>query len=329
MKIFVSIAGFQDPILPYTIESALQNAKYKNDIVLGVFDQSKDVLDYKDKSNIRYMNCHPKEAKGACWARSKIQKDLFAGEDIFMQVDSHTMFGENWDSDLLAKYETCYNWFQKPLLTGYPRGFNVFNGPFLNTKEKYVFKYCSEEKETPVMTIHLPFAEGLHGGQVAKSMSDSKYYRGFALSAGFIFVEGKWCQEVPIDPRIYFSGEESTMALRSFTHGWDLVHAPDVLIWHWYNTDNESLKRELHWEMHENDVELKQEKDRIIENARKIVDEVLSGKEKGKYGIGAERTLADYAHLSGIDYENKTYQRDKALFTEYENCGLELDDDFE
>ena len=81
--------------------------------------------------------------------------------------------------------------------------------------------------------------------------------------------------------------------------------------------------------MHENDVELKQEKDRIIENARKIVDEVLSGKEKGKYGIGTERTLADYAHLSGIDYENKTYQRDKALFTEYENCGLELDDDFE
>ena len=45
MKIFVSIASFQDPILPYTIESIIENSKYKKDLVLGIFDQSLDHLD--------------------------------------------------------------------------------------------------------------------------------------------------------------------------------------------------------------------------------------------------------------------------------------------
>ena len=59
MKIFLSIASFQDPILKYTIKSALENAKYKDDLVLGVFDQSLEHLDVP--SNVRYKTCNPKD----------------------------------------------------------------------------------------------------------------------------------------------------------------------------------------------------------------------------------------------------------------------------
>ena len=327
MKIFLSIASFQDPILKYTIKSALENAKYKDDLVLGVFDQSLEHLDVP--SNVRYKTCDPKDAKGACWARSTIQQELFEGEDIFMQIDSHTMFEENWDEDLLEKYENCFNWFQKPLITGYPREFDVIPGKFFNTEEEYVFKKTWPDKnETHVMTMHLPFSEGYHSGQIAHAIEGQKYFRGFSMAAGLIFVEGKWVQEVPYDPRIYFSGEETTLALRSYTHGYDICHVPNTPLYHWYNSNDQELKRELHWEMHENDVELKKQKDERIKNAKEIVDAVLQGKSE-EYGLGFERTLEQYAEFSGINYINKSVQMDKALFKEYEHSGLELDDDFE
>ena len=338
MKIFVSIASFQDPILRYTIDSIIENANYKKDLVLGIFDQSLEHLDVvkeygKYGPEIRYKTCDPKDAKGACWARKKIQTELFEGEDIFMQIDSHTMFSKNWDTDLLEKYENCKQWFSKPLITGYPRGFDVIPGKpdFFNTKEKYVFrKSWPDEDQTHVMTMHQPFVDGYHSSQIAHAIAGTKYYKGFSLSAGLIFVEGKWVEDVPYDDRIYFSGEETTLALRSFTHGYDLVHVPNTPLYHWYNSDNQELKRELHWDMHESDVDLKTEKDNRIQKAKEIVDLVLQGKEKGQYGLGNKRTLKEYAELSGIDYENKTVQLDKSLFKYYEkDYGLTIEDDFE
>ena len=99
----------------------------------------------------------------------------------------------------------------------------------------------------------IPFNDGYHSGQIAKGMNDSKYYRGFGLSAGLIFTEGNFVKEVPYDPRIYFGGEETTLAVRAYTHGYELVHVPDTPLWHWYNSDNQELKRELHWDLHEQD----------------------------------------------------------------------------
>ena len=49
----------------------------------------------------------------------------------------------------------------------------------------------------------------------------------------------------------------------------------------------------------------------------------MSGNDTGLYGIGTTRTIQDFAKFSGIDYINKTYAPDKALFTVYENTGWE------
>ena len=335
MRIFVSIASFQDPILKYTIQSALKNAKYKENIVLGVFDQSLDDLsDYIKGLGklIRYKTCEPKDAKGACWARSKIQTDLYDGEEIFMQIDSHTIFEKDWDKNLLEKYDNCLKWWKKPIITGYPRPFDVITpqGGFVNTDREFIFRLTSKEKSsTHVMTMHLPFDIGYHSGQIAHAIPGNNYFRGFALSGGLIFTEGKFVEEVPYDPEIYFSGEETTLALRAFTCGYDLCHVPDTPLYHWYNNDKLELKRELHWNMAEADPKLKKEKDDLTDNAKKKVDRVLQGKVKGKYGIGDKRTLKDYAELSGIDYENKTVQLDKSLFKTYKDSGINLDEGFE
>tara|TARA_B100001113_G_scaffold324025_1_gene295395 strand:- start:54 stop:1049 length:996 start_codon:yes stop_codon:yes gene_type:complete len=331
VKIFVSIASFQDPILKYTIESAYTNAKNKKDLVLGVFDQSKEKLTFDH--DVRYITCDPADAKGCCWARSKIQKELFDGEDIFMQVDSHTMFEKDWDKDLLEKYEVCLDYVKRPIITGYPRGFDVITpqGDFLNTKQEYIFRKCQpDEDQTHVMQLHLPWATGYHCGQMAHVIPGKKYFRGFGLAAGLIFTEGSFVEEIPYDPEIYFAGEESTLALRAFTHGWDLIHVPNTPVYHWYNTDEAELKRDLHWNYHESATdEMKKAKDKRTKIAEQKVNNILQGKVKGKYGVGDKRTLKEFANLSGVDYVNKSYQIDKATWYEYEKGGLELGKKFE
>jgi len=40
MKIFISIASYQDPMLEITIKSAYENASFPENLIFGVCDQS-------------------------------------------------------------------------------------------------------------------------------------------------------------------------------------------------------------------------------------------------------------------------------------------------
>ena len=75
MKIFISIASYQDALLPVTINSAYTQAKFKDNVFFGVIDQSKMKLDFS-KSNIAnqisYLHIDPADARGPCWALSLI-----------------------------------------------------------------------------------------------------------------------------------------------------------------------------------------------------------------------------------------------------------------
>ena len=327
MKIFCSIASYQDPILPYTIESIIENARYKKDLVLGIFDQSLQHLDIvieysKYGPEIRYKTCDPEESKGVCWARGTIQDELFDGEDIFMQIDSHTLFEKEWDADLLEKYSNCFNWFEKPIITGYPKAFDVLTskGGWLNTDKEYIFRITQDDPDqTHVLQYHIPWMKGYNPGQMSHVIDGKKYYRGFAMAGGGIFTEGKWVEDVPYDKEIYFNGEEGTLALRSFTHGYDMVHVPNLPFYHWYNVEGLELKRTLHWDRDE-------DMDLIHKASHAKVDRVLQGKVTDKYGIGNKRTLKEYADLSGIDYENKLVHIGKSTFKDYIDKGFVLED---
>ena len=328
MKIFISIASYQDPLTLTTIKSALNNAKNPENIVIGVLDQTVDVLeDLPD--NVRYKSLHPKESKGACWARRKIQTDLFEGEDIYMQIDSHMLFEKDWDKKCLEQYEECFNWTQKPLVTVYPQGFEVYktddkkyyNQEGVEQDYPFIFKRSFEkDNNTHVMMSDKWFFmdENLEPGkqnffQQTTRGKPKGYYLGYGLAGGFIFTSGKWVEEVPYDERIYFSGEEQTLALRSFTKGWDIIHIPDVPIIHWYNTGDMELKRKTHWGA-DADPELQERNKNHIKSAKILVDKILAGKENGIYGLGDERTLQDFYQRSGIDYENRVVMPEKARF---------------
>jgi hypothetical protein len=122
------------------------------------------------------------------------------------------------------------------------------------------------------------------------------------MAAGCIFAEGSFVKEIPYDPNYYFYGEELSMALRAFTHGYSFFHIPDAPLFHLY-TDTTNLPRKLHWdpEDDENRAVKWTELDRKSLNR---LDDLFAGNVEEPLNLGDERSLEDYALMSGIDLKN-------------------------
>ena len=54
------------------------------------------------------------------------------------------------------------------------------------------------------------------------------------FSGHFFFAPGRVITEIPYDPKLYFHGEEITMAARLYTNGWNGYHPHIPVIWHEY-----------------------------------------------------------------------------------------------
>ena len=128
----------------------------------------------------------------------------------------------------------------------------------------------------------------------------------FHVGAGCLFAPGRIVQEVPYDPWLYFHGEEQALALRLYTRGWDLWHMPGLPVRHLYNAAGSGApKRPLHWDSAE-DAQRGTRWWTREQRARARLAALVAGEDLGVYGIGTERTLAEFATFSGIDYRART-----------------------
>ena len=307
MSIFISIASYQDPLLVSTIYSAYQNANDKDALVFGVCDQSDNpdnILDIEFAKQIHYDHVDPLFAKGPCWARHRAQS-FFQDEDYFLQIDSHTQFSPGWDEKFITELNKIESmgasddYFAKPIITSYPRSFEVLDF------EKGLFRLNTGDKHTQVITYRKDslFLRGSFSRQIGIPTKCLDNTHAYLMAAGCIFVRGSFVKEIPYDGNYYFYGEELSMALRAFTHGYSFFHIPDVPLFHLY-TDLSNIPRKLHWDPED-------DKDRAIKwnelekKSLDRLDDLFAGKIEDSMGLGEKRSLNDYANLSGIDLEQK------------------------
>jgi len=124
---------------------------------------------------------------------------------------------------------------------------------------------------------------------------------GIHVAGGCLFAPGRLVEAVPYDPHLYFHGEEQSFALRAWTRGWDIFHVPGMPMYHLYTQPGEQ-PRPMHWSP-ELDRQRAVRSAALEETARKRLTALLwEGVDMGAYGLGRERSLADYAAFSGIDY---------------------------
>lgn len=96
-SIFISIACYRDPELEKSIKDCIDKAKFPENLYFGVCWQKDNEVLSKSYDNVRIYECSWKDSRGACWARSLIQKQLYNNERYYLQLDSHHRFIENWD----------------------------------------------------------------------------------------------------------------------------------------------------------------------------------------------------------------------------------------
>ena len=301
MKIFVQIAAYRDPQLEPTIKNMLENAKRPKNLRIGICrqynpDDQFDLLEeYRKDKRFRILDVLYSDSKGVCWARNQVQQ-LYEGEEYTLQIDSHMRFEKDWDDTLIKMIKQLQKkGFEKPLLTGYVSSFDPDNDPAGRVQEPWRMAFDRFIPEGAV--FFLP--ESIPGWQQMKEPVTARFY-----SAHFAFTLGQFSEEVQHDPEFYFHGEEISIAVRAYTHGYDLFHPHKVVIWHEYTRKG----RTKQWD---DDKDWVNKNNLSHQKNRQLFG--MDGEEVtmdfSKYGFGTERTLRDYEIYSGLLFSKRAVQQ--------------------
>ncbi|MBF0311341.1 MAG: methyltransferase domain-containing protein [Magnetococcales bacterium] len=296
--LFVSIAGYRDLELPQTLEDLFAKAKHPRRVVAGVLSQLAlgDGYEYRRipeawKDQIRLVTVDAASSMGVCWARHRVQNELFDLEDYYLQIDSHSRFDQNWDVLLIDMLARCPT--EKAVLTTHPLGYKPPDS--LTAPGMPVLTASRFDKES----ILIP-----KGKVLSLPPEGSMPLPGAFLGAGFVFGPGRMVREVPYDPFLYFHGEEVTMAVRLWTHGYDLFTPTRPVVYHDY-TDR---GRRRHWSDHVDWTGINQRAKARVRHLLAMepsVDPAILQGLDTLYGLGKERSLMAYERYADISFVHR------------------------
>jgi hypothetical protein len=297
--IFVQIASFRDPQLLPTLNDMIKQAKHPENLRVGIcnqinLDDEFNIDNYQTDPRFRIENVLDTDSEGVCWARHMVQQ-MYSGETYTLQIDSHMRFEKNWDVEMIQMIKDLQDkGYKKPLLTGYVSSFDPDNDPKGRIQEPWRMAF---DRFTPEGCVFF-LPETIPGWKDLKKPIPARFY-----SAHFCFTLGEFATEVQHDPNYYFHGEEISIAVRAYTHGYDLFHPHKVLIWHEYTRKG----RTKHWDVDKtwymkNDISHKRNRELLG-----VDGEVFSG--DTSFYFGTERTIKDYEKYAGIKFSNRSVQQ--------------------
>lgn len=282
-RIFISIASYRDPDLPRTISNAIETAARPARLRFGICHQydtatERCLAPWADDPRFEIDALSYLDSRGVGFARSRVQ-DLYDHEPYYLQIDAHMRFAERWDERCITMLESTDS--VRPIITNYPIAFKLRPDG-------------SEEREAPEMPRRLGLEPSRPPGSLRQRSEPAgpadRPGRHHFLAAGHIFTIGRFCRDVPYDPSIYYEGEEISLAVRAYTHGYDLFWPNENVLWHWYDHD-----APLHWTDHA-------DHQRRHESTELRVRRLLAGDDGGMgvYGLGSRRTVGGYERLSAM-----------------------------
>ena len=302
--IFISIASYRDKELVPTIKDCLKQAQYPDRLRFTIcWQHSKedkwDNLDeFKNDRRFNIIDIDYQDSRGACWARHHIQK-FYNNETYSLQLDSHHRFIKNWDEECIKMYKLAIKQgYPKPLLTTYIGSYFPEKDP--KDREEGVWYLCFD-RIAPEGPLHTK-PHTLEEWETLEGPVPNRFFSGH-----FAFTDGKFQETVLYDPGLYFHGEEITMAVRAYTHGYDLLCPHKPLAYHYYER-NDSQK---HWADHDFDLRDKVSFSRVrtLLGVGKPKCRPCVLKQLEPYALGKERTIVEYEQYAGIDFTTRRVQK--------------------
>lgn len=296
-RIFVHTPSYRDRELPWTLRDMYEKAAHPGRVFAGICLQlvpgeDDDLLvELPRPEQVRVDHVDAALAEGLGWARQRSQA-LWQGEEFCLQIDSHMRFVQDWDEIMLSLQSTC--------------------GPADAVLTHYPASYEPPDARAPFTTPYVQRVKGWMSNGMLQFTTDTPpdgaYDRPFptaGIAGGFLFGPSRMLTDVPADPAIYFLGEEPSLAVRLWTHGFDLFSPHITVLYHYYG------RREgaRHW--HDSTRRVINRFDRRADaRMRALVTPGLAPAEDvaalGMHGLGSARTLAEYEAYSGVNHVGRT-----------------------
>jgi hypothetical protein len=290
-SIFIQIASYHDYELPRTIRSAINKSSGNNIINFGISNCyfNKNNIIIPELSNIKYFESKGPENIGLGKSRL-IAHSFYNDEDYYFQIDSHSRFDQNWDSNLISWIEEYKAMgFEKPLITNYPKSYFYEDFYIKKNKTGYVSNIAFSDPNNN-------FNQTCIALQTAYPIENSNIFSK-SISGGSIFTVGDFIKP---NPDIAFYGEEIFIAARAYTNGFDLLVPKEPFMYHLYfnHEDKISNLRRHVWE------DFPDEFEKIDEISKKEIAAMFKQNKVGDGLLGQERSLKEFEKFTGLDFKN-------------------------
>lgn len=300
-SIYVQIACYRDPEIIPTIKDLYEKSSGENDINVCIAWQHapEEKIDcLRSYERLTIIDIPHTETKGTCWARSLLN-GYYNNEEYTLMLDSHHRFEKNWDKTCIQMIKDLQNnGYEKPLLTAYVPSYDPDNDPAGRVRVPWKMDFDRFIPEGAVFFLPASISN-------FKELTQPIPARFF--SGHFAFTLGSFVKEVPYDPHYYFHGEEINLAVRSYTHGYDLFHPHVVVCWHEYTRKN----RTKHWD---DDKKWVDKNTTSHTRNRKLFG--MDGEKKdvdfGIYDFGTKRTLDQYEQYAGLCFKKRAILKETA-----------------
>jgi len=299
-SIFVCIASYRDPECQWTVKDMFEKASHPERISAGIcwqYDPKEDEecfpADYPRPEQVRVIQYHSRDSRGANWARAHAFT-LWQGEEYALVIDSHMRFEPGWDELLLEALMRCPG--DKSLLTAWLPGYKPPNriDPNDGKIARLHIAYLGKEQDAQLINFnrHLVPVESVAG----------RMDMACGCAAGCIFGLAQAFTEVPFDPYIDFWGDEINQSARLWTHGWNFFQLDRRVMYHYW--DPENIKDRNEYRDRNNPRHRRARVRNLHLFGIEAGNDAAAIAELDKYPLGAARTLADYWAFAGIDLVN-------------------------
>ena len=297
--IFVSIAAYRDSETGPTLRDLFATAKFPDRIRVGLVLQvdTRPSPENEDATTIlsqlprqepwwndqvRVLQLDARWSTGPCNARA-MAETLYRSEDYILQIDAHMRFRQNWDVFLIQQLHQCPQ-PQRSVLTAYPVGYQLPNEVPNETRGTLLVPWKFDANG--MLRI-----KGRLFRQQRPRDDDDKPVLCHLYAAGFNFSRGP--PPVPYDGTLHhlFFGEESSMAVRLFTAGYDTYAPSQSVVYHLWTRS------------HRPSTLAAQPDRRGAQHSRAVVQKQLL---RGLGSPYTERTVDAFAQTIGVDFGSRT-----------------------
>lgn len=291
-RIFISIASYRDKNCNLTIKSIYDNAKFPENIFIGICQQNKntdlDSLYDIDNNNIKIIRIDYTEAKGPVYARY-LASTLWDNEEYYLQIDSHTIFIKNWDIICINSIKNLKKISEKPVLSHYPRD---YPNKDIKNKDKFYVTYVRYLKFIKNKKFKIIQYEGAR-------FIDTKntFIRTPFVTGNFLFLESTFLKEIPYDNTLDYlhHGEEILHSLRFYTYGYDIFIPNQNIIYHNYLHKEPKIWNDIE-DIHTKRINAHTK----IVNVFKSKTNSSANKLLGTYNLGKKRSIKNFKKFSNI-----------------------------